>query len=55
MIDAFNKNMPFDQFTLEQLAGDLLPNPSDDQLIASAFRYWQAACSDLWTGDARQR
>jgi len=37
VIDAFNKNMPFDQFTLEQLAGDLLPKPSSDQLLATAF------------------
>jgi hypothetical protein len=37
VIRAFNKNMPFDQFAREQLAGDLLPNPTDDQLIATAF------------------
>lgn len=37
VIKAFNKDMPFDQFTREQLAGDLLSNPSDDQLIATAF------------------
>jgi Protein of unknown function (DUF1553)/Protein of unknown function (DUF1549)/Concanavalin A-like lectin/glucanases superfamily/Planctomycete cytochrome C len=37
VIDAFNKNMPFDQFAVEQLAGDLLPNATLDQKIATAF------------------
>jgi len=37
VIKAFNKDMPYDQFTIEQLAGDLLPRPSTDQLIATAF------------------
>ncbi|UCS95681.1 PSD1 and planctomycete cytochrome C domain-containing protein [Echinicola marina] len=37
VIDAFNQDMPFDQFTIEQIAGDLLPNPSKDQLIATGF------------------
>jgi mono/diheme cytochrome c family protein len=37
VIDAFNSNQPFDQFTIEQLAGDLLPNSTPDQLVATAF------------------
>jgi mono/diheme cytochrome c family protein len=37
VIRALNANMPFDQFTIEQLAGDLLPNPSVAQLVATGF------------------
>ena len=37
VIDALNKNMPYDQFTREQLAGDLLPSPTNEQLVATAF------------------
>lgn len=37
VIAALNDDMPFDQFTIEQLAGDLLPNPSESQLVATAF------------------
>lgn len=37
VISAFNANMPFDQFTIEQIAGDLLPNPSFSQKVATGF------------------
>jgi len=37
VIKAFNDNKPFDVFTREQLAGDLLPNPTEEQLVASGY------------------
>jgi mono/diheme cytochrome c family protein len=37
LIDAFNRNLPYDRFTVEQIAGDLLPHPTTDDLIATAF------------------
>ena len=37
VIKALNKNQPYDQFVIEQMAGDLLPKPTEDQLIATAF------------------
>ena len=37
LINSFNQDKPYDRFLTEQLAGDLLPNPSDDQFLATAY------------------
>ncbi|MCU0226272.1 MAG: PSD1 and planctomycete cytochrome C domain-containing protein [Bryobacterales bacterium] len=37
VIQALNQNMPFDQFTVEQIAGDMLPKPTESQIIATGF------------------
>jgi len=37
LIGAYNRNLPFDQFTIEQLAGDMLPNATEDQIVATGF------------------
>ena len=55
VIKSFNANKPFDQFTIEQIAGDLLPNASDEQLIATAFHRNTLTNSEGGTNDEEFR
>ena len=55
VIDAVNSGMAFDQFTIEQLAGDLLSNPTDEQLIATAFHRNTMTNSEGGTDDEEFR
>ncbi|MFP6895754.1 MAG: DUF1553 domain-containing protein [Roseibacillus sp.] len=55
VIRAINVNMPFDQFTIEQLAGDLLEAPSNDQLVATAFHRNTLTNSEGGTNDEEFR
>ena len=68
VINALNDDMPYDQFVIEQIAGDLLPHPTQDQLVATGFlrnsmineeggidpssSAWRR-CSTGWTRSAR--
>ncbi len=55
VIRAFNANVPFDRFTVEQLAGDLLENPTDDQLVATAFHRNTMTNNEGGTNDEEYR
>ena len=55
VIRAFNDDMPFDQFTIEQLAGDLLPEPTEAQHIATAFHRNTMANDEGGTDDEEFR
>ena len=55
VIAAFNANMPYDQFTIEQIAGDLLPDPPRPQLMATAFHRNTMTNSEGGTDDEEFR
>ncbi len=55
VIQSFNANKPFDQFTIEQLAGDLLPKATTEQLVATAFHRNTMTNSEGGTNDEEFR
>jgi hypothetical protein len=55
LIDSFNKDLPFDQFTIEQIAGDLIPNATLDQKIATTFSRLTQVNSEGGTDDEEFR
>ncbi len=55
VINSFNANKPFDQFTREQIAGDLLPNATEEQLAATAFHRNTMTNSEGGTNDEEWR
>jgi hypothetical protein len=55
VIEAFNRNLPYDRFTIEQLAGDLLPQPTPEQILATAFHRNTMANDEGGTDDEEFR
>jgi len=55
LIDAFNRDLPYNQFTIDQLAGDLIPNGSLDQKIATTFQRLTQANEEGGTDDEEFR
>ena len=55
VINSLNANKPFDVFTVEQIAGDLLPNPTTEQLVATAFHRNTMTNSEGGTNDEEFR
>jgi hypothetical protein len=55
VIDAFNRDLPYDEFTVKQIAGDLLPTPTMDDLVASACQRLTMANDEGGTDDEEFR
>ncbi|MBP8301598.1 MAG: DUF1549 domain-containing protein, partial [Planctomycetes bacterium] len=55
VIDAFLRDLPFDEFTIDQLAGDLLPGATDEQRLATAFHRQTMTNTEGGTGDEEFR